>query len=290
MARKLQRRTSELLGGVEPTENLAGTSRLFGQSENLPRVVELQLDAIQLNPDQPRKHFDDEAIASLAQSIERHGLKNPVLVQGDRDQGYVLIAGERRLRAHQLLGKSSIFAIITEGDLDEIALVDNVQRVDLNEVEYARALERLADKHGYTQTDLGKVVGRAQPDIARSLSVLRIADSILAEYMPLAGQIAKTVLYELATVDGEEAQRAIWDALKKTGFSIKAVRNAKAEAGPVPQPTKPPADAAKAATTGIKRLVGGVEKLQAYRAALTPEHRQDLLALRAKVDQLLGDG
>lgn len=288
MARKLQRRTSELLGGVEPTENLAGTSRLFRQSENLPRVVELQLDAIQLNPDQPRKHFDDEAIASLAQSIERHGLKNPVLVQGDRDQGYVLVAGERRLRAHQLLGRSSIFAIITEGDLDEIALVDNVQRVDLNEVEYARALGRLAEKHGYTQTVLGEVVGRTQPDIARSLSVLRIADSILAEYMPLAGQIAKTVLYELATVDGEEAQRAVWDASKKNGFSIKAVRNAKAEAGAAHQPAKPPADAAKAATTGIKRLVGGVEKLQAYRAALTPEHRQELLALRAKVDQLLG--
>src|SRR5918994_165139 len=110
---------------------------LFGTSSNFPRVVEVDLTSIDRNPDQPRQHFDEEDLRGLADSIERMGLKQP---SGGR---YVIAAGERRFRAHQLLGRKTIFAIITDGDIDEIALIENLQRADLDAMEEARAFARL---------------------------------------------------------------------------------------------------------------------------------------------------
>src|SRR5512143_1573075 len=111
---------------------------LFGTTRGVPRIIELDLAEIHTNPDQPRKTFDEEALQELAASIERHGLIQPITVKKLEDgQGYLLVAGERRLRAHEKLGLSRIVALVTKGDADEIALVENLQRQDLDPLEEA---------------------------------------------------------------------------------------------------------------------------------------------------------
>ena len=171
MSRKFERKTRELLGtAAEPAGAMAGgltvgSDRLFGTSAGFPHVVELDLARVHRNPDQPRRHFDEAELRSLASSIERHGLQNPILVHPLPQGEYLLIGGERRVRAHEMLGRKTVFAILTSGDPDEIGLIDNVQRVDLNAVEYAAALARLIDKHGYTHDELAAVVGRDRTDV-----------------------------------------------------------------------------------------------------------------------------
>src|SRR5258706_11905861 len=101
---------------------------MFGASADLPRIIEIDLDQIQFNPDQPRKYFDEQSIAELAASIEAQGLLQPILVKRGAGESYIIVAGERRVRAHQKLERATIAAIVTEGDSEEIALIENIQR------------------------------------------------------------------------------------------------------------------------------------------------------------------
>ena len=149
---------------------------LFGTSANFPRVVEVDLTSVDRNPDQPRQHFDEEDLRSLADSIERMGLKQPILVKQAAGGRYVIAAGERRFRAHQLLGRETIFAIITDGDIDEIALIENLQRADLDAMEEARAFARLLERHKYTHEELGRIVSKSQGEIARTLATLKLPE------------------------------------------------------------------------------------------------------------------
>lgn len=98
----------------------------FQTSPDLPRIVKIDLDRLTPNPDQPRKQFDETALQELAASIEKHGLIQPVTVKEVDGDTFMLVAGERRYRAHQLLGRTTIAAIITQGNPDEIALIENL--------------------------------------------------------------------------------------------------------------------------------------------------------------------
>lgn len=93
---------------------------MFGASADLPRIIELDIQQVEANPDQPRKFFDESALMELAQSIEAKGLLQPVLVKVLEGERYMIVAGERRFRAHQLLSRPTIAAVITEGDTDEV--------------------------------------------------------------------------------------------------------------------------------------------------------------------------
>jgi ParB family chromosome partitioning protein len=106
---------------------------LSGLSPEMPRIIEIELTKLRPNPDQPRKRFNEETIKELASSIEQHGLIQPISVVPDPESqdGFVIVAGERRYRAHQHLEKPTITAIITKGNSDEIALIENIQREDL---------------------------------------------------------------------------------------------------------------------------------------------------------------
>ncbi|HYH22262.1 MAG TPA: ParB/RepB/Spo0J family partition protein, partial [Azospirillum sp.] len=161
MSRKLERTSTQIFQKAAQR----GGDALFGLSADFPRLIEVDLARIARNPDQPRKRFDEDSLNELAQSIDRHGLKQPILVQEDGDGGYRLVAGERRLRASALLGRKTIFAIVTEGDPDELALIENIQRVDLDAMEQAGAFARLIERHGYTHEALGRVIGRSQADV-----------------------------------------------------------------------------------------------------------------------------
>ena len=150
--------------------------------EKFDKIVEISIDLIDPNPFQPRKAFDDEGLSELADSIKQQGLIQPIALRkvGDR---YQIISGERRTRATKIAGLSTIKAQVFE-DLDdkamaEWALIENIQRVDLNPVEIARSYQQLIDKHGYKHEDLAKIVSKSRSAITNSLRLLKLPEQVL---------------------------------------------------------------------------------------------------------------
>lgn len=303
MSRKFERKTRELLGGAaEPAGMVAGgltvgSDRLFGTSAGFPHVVELDLARVRRNPDQPRRHFDEAELRSLASSIERHGLQNPILVRPLPQGEYLLIGGERRVRAHEMLERKTVFAILTSGDPDEIGLIDNVQRVDLNAVEYAAALARLIDKHGYTHDELAAVVGRDRTDVTKLLAIMGLPAEIREEYATQFAHVSRSVMIEIAAAPAELQDR-LWERAKD-GASVKAVRQAKREHanGGVAEDTPPDSgqepdakEAVRALQASVKRILRDVAVVREQRRFLDPDNRDRLVQLRAEIDAILEGG
>ncbi len=187
---------------------------MFGASADLPRIIELDLDKVQPNPNQPRKMFDEVSLREIADSIEATGLLQPILVKPlDGLAGvYEIVAGERRYRAHGLLGRATIAAVIASGNTDEIAIVENVQREDLKPMELAESLDRLMHTHGYTQDVVAKVIGKARTTVTELLSLNKLPESIKAECR--TSDIAtKSFLIQLVKLD-DAAQIVAWERCK----------------------------------------------------------------------------
>lgn len=143
-------------------------------------IVELKINDISPNADQPRKQFDQDKLQELAASIRENGVIQPIIVC-KAEKGYKIVAGERRWRASRMAGLSVIPAIVrdlTNLQVLQHALIENIQRQDLNPLEEALALDKLITDHEMTQESLAKVVGRSRPAIANTLRLLNLPDSI----------------------------------------------------------------------------------------------------------------
>jgi ParB family chromosome partitioning protein len=273
---------------------------LFGTSANFPRVVEIDLTSVDRNPDQPRQHFDEEELRSLADSIERMGLKQPILVKQAAGGRYIIAAGERRFRAHQLLGRATIFAIITDGDLDEIALIENLQRADLDAMEEARAFARLIERHSYTHEELGRIVSRSQGEVARTLATLKLPDEMLREYSSFRKTISKSILQELAFIDDPALRQDLWEEAKAGKLTIRGLRETKKNPAAIRERggKTPEADASTTdvlnkllanAEKNIKRASSDIAVLKQRKAKLTDQQREAFRALRDQLNELIGD-
>ena len=151
----------------------------------IPRAAvglrDIPVDAILPNPLQPRTHFDEQELEELAQSIREHGLLQPVLVSQRRDGTFQLITGERRWRAAQLAGMPSVPAMVKEATPQaslEMALVENIQRRDLNPLEEAHAFRQLIDEHGLTQEKLGQRIGKSRVAVTNTLRLLQLPEPV----------------------------------------------------------------------------------------------------------------
>ena len=141
----------------------------------------LPLNEIVPNREQPRKTFDEAALAELAQSIEQHGILQPLLVRPLPSGSYQLVAGERRWRAARMCKLTEVPVVIKElsdNEAMELAIIENLQREDLNPIEEAEGLQALADKCGYTQEEIAASVGKSRPAIANSLRLLRLPEEV----------------------------------------------------------------------------------------------------------------
>jgi ParB family chromosome partitioning protein len=153
-----------------------------GYLKELPSggVEEIEIAKIKTNPFQPRREFDEEAIKELSQSILKYGLLQPVVLIKDGN-GYILVAGERRLRATKLLGEELIKAIIVDyskEDLREYALIENIQREDLNPIEIAYSLQSLIEEHGFTHEELAETISKSRTYVTNLLRILNLPEFV----------------------------------------------------------------------------------------------------------------
>lgn len=163
------------MGSVSPFEQ-----KIY-ESVNREEIMELNLDDLRPNPYQPRKVFQDEALTDLANSIREHGVFQPIIVKKSQVKGYEIIAGERRVRASKLAGKTTIPAIIrtfTDSEMMEIALLENLQRENLSAIEEAAAYHSMIEKLHLTQDELSKKVGKSRSHITNMLGLLRLPGDV----------------------------------------------------------------------------------------------------------------
>jgi ParB family chromosome partitioning protein len=189
-------------------------------------LVSVPIDAIRPNPQQPRFSIDDDSLAELAASIREHGLIQPLIVTHTelpgKAMGYQLITGERRWRAARRAGLDAVMVIIKEAapqEMLELALVENVQRADLNPLEEAQAYRQLMDDFGLTQEQVANRVGKSRVAIANTLRLLRASEAV--KRVLLAGDIREGHARALLALDNEEAQEAALAVVLKQELNVR---------------------------------------------------------------------
>jgi ParB family chromosome partitioning protein len=197
-------------------------------------ALEIPLELIQPNRQQPRQHFDQGAIAELATSITAHGVLQPIVVSRTPD-GYELIAGQRRVLAARVAGKTTIPAVVREDATDrlELALIENLQRTDLNAIETARAYKLLMETYGLTQEQLAERISKSRSAVANTLRALA-APQVLQDAVQ-DGKITEGHLRALLSLPLSDAVRALGEILAK-GMSV---REAEGLARKMVHPTHP---------------------------------------------------
>lgn len=184
--------------------------------------MEIPIDLISANPDQPRKLFEDKELMELSDSIKEFGVIQPIIVKRDNKGLYIVIAGERRLRAATLAGLKKIPAIVRDADQKDaalLALVENVQRENLNYIEEAVAYKKLMDEYGLTQSEIAKRVGKQQSTISNKIRILVLPEDIqnvLAE-----NQLTERHARALLKVSDNKIRKLILTRIIEHGLNVK---------------------------------------------------------------------
>ncbi|NRS50491.1 ParB/RepB/Spo0J family partition protein [Brevibacillus sp. HB2.2] len=194
------------------------TSNLIEEGE---QVKEVSINEIRPNPYQPRKEFEQSAIEELAQSIKEHGIIQPLIVRKSI-KGYELVAGERRLRAAKLAGLKEVPVVVkayTDQQLMEIALIENLQRENLNPLEEAEAYDKLISHHDYTQEQLAQKIGKSRPHVANMLRLLQLPEKI--RKMVSAAELSMGHSRALLGVTDKKIQQQLANDVVEKGLSVR---------------------------------------------------------------------
>ena len=186
-------------------------------------IAYIDINDIKPNSTQPRKIFDEEKLQELASSIEEHGLIQPVVLR-KVSKGYEIVAGERRWRAARLIGIKELPCIIRELTDEEnmlLAIIENMQREDLNPIEEAEGISQMMETYGLTQEQVSKSLGKSRPYIANSLRLLKIADKV-KQYV-INGDLSSGHARALAAIADEARQIALADIAVKQGLSVREI-------------------------------------------------------------------
>ncbi|GAB1580236.1 ParB/RepB/Spo0J family partition protein [Phyllobacterium phragmitis] len=233
------------------------------ESRKAPFPLERQvpIEFISRNPRNPRRVFTDAELEDLAQSIREHGVVQPVVVRpapGSPDR-YELIAGERRWRAAQRAGLDALPIILRDVDdrvALELAIIENVQRADLNPVEEAAGYQQLIEEHGYTQADLAQVIGKSRSHVANTLRLLKLPDNV--QDMITDGSLSAGHARCLITADNPVG---LAERIVREGLSVRqaeALAQAEGKGGTEPKAEKAPAVEKDADTKALEKLLSDV--------------------------------
>ena len=185
--------------------------------------VVLPINQVEPNKNQPRKNFDEDALQELADSITQHGIVQPLVVT-KQDGYYEIIAGERRWRAAKLAGLKEVPVVIKEftpQEIMEVALIENIQREDLNPVEEAKAYQHLIEEYSLKQEDVAKKVSKNRSTITNSLRLLKLPDEILS--MLVSGDISGGHARALLSIDDPEKQKKLAQKIIKESLSVREI-------------------------------------------------------------------
>ena len=283
--------------------NGSAAAQLCGSNIRSPRrIIEVPVGNIERDPNQLRKRFDAQAIEDMAKTIKDKGLINPIQVVRVDENRFRLVAGERRWLACQSLGMETIPAILRDGssDADEIAIIDNVQRVDLNLLELSDGIYRLIQRHDYTQGQVGQLIGRHRVDVNGLLALQRLAPSIREEYHVHADKIGARHLIEIARESGEAVQLQLWERAK-AGMTVvdlqverqhgqASAHQAEGEGEESEgAAAKPPKSVDQKMVSFFNRTTRHLTVLGQNRGLLSDSHRQSLVELKRQIEDLLGE-
>lgn len=200
------------------------------QSKSENGVLEVDIDKIKPNPNQPRKNFDEDALKELAASIKVHGIVQPIVLNRQPNGEYLIIAGERRWRAARLCGLTKVPAIVknyTDKQIKEISIIENLQREDLNPIEAARAIKQLMDEYNLTQEVVAERIGKSRSNIANTLRLLTLYPDVLK--LVESGKISAGHARALVVVEDQNEQIKLAQTIVSKNLSVrdleKAVRN-----------------------------------------------------------------
>lgn len=227
MAKRLGKGLSALLTGSEEEYDIKNMTAV--SDEETQTATELPITKIFPNVNQPRKVFDEVALNELANSIRMHGVISPIIVV-KQDDGYMIIAGERRWRASKKAGLFTIPAIVrsyTPKQVKEISLIDNLQRENLNPIETALAIKQLMDDYKYTQEEVADRIGKSRPAVANTLRLLTLSSyvtELVSQGKLSAGHARCLVVVENEKAQADLADKCIKDALSVRDFE-KLVKN-----------------------------------------------------------------
>ncbi len=208
------------------------------ENEDKTGVVELKITQIEPDPDQPRKDFDLEKLEWLAESIKIHGVIQPLIVTEQKDGFYRIIAGERRWRASKLAGLTTIPAIVREYSKQqsaEIALVENLQREDLNGIEEAKGYKTLMEEFSLTQQQVAEKVGKSRPAVANALRLLNLPESV--QDMVIYGEISSGHARAISGISDSELQTDLAQKVIAEDLSVRQLEKLIAQMN-VPDPKK----------------------------------------------------
>lgn len=201
-----------------------GLNAIFmeNDAEDNNSTVTLRLSEIEPNKDQPRKEFDDTALADLAESISKHGLLQPILVRPIIGGGYQIVAGERRYRASRMAGLTEVPVIIrelSESETMELALIENLQRENLTPIEEALGYRTLMEEHEFSQEEVSKAVGKSRSAVANALRLLKLPEDILS--MVSEGKISAGHARAILSLDNEKDMSFLADEIIKKDLSVR---------------------------------------------------------------------
>ena len=191
---------------------------------NKKEIVQVKLSNIRPNKNQPRKEFDQDRIKTLSDSIKSVGVLQPIVLKPTGENNYMIIAGERRYRASIMAGKEEIAAVIKDipvKDIMEIALIENLQREDLNAIEEALAFKNLIENYKVTQEELSEAVGKSRPHITNTLRLLNLQKKVIK--MIENGEITPGHGKALLRIENHDEQLKIANRIVKEDLSVRAV-------------------------------------------------------------------
>ncbi len=217
MAKGLGKGLSELFEDTEAAyERVYEKRSAFDYTEEERKNAEdMPLNKISANPNQPRKNFDEQALKELSDSIRKHGVIMPIVVNDNKDGTYMIIAGERRFRATKLAGRNSIPVVIrnySAREIKEISLIENLQREDLNPIEAATAMKQLMVDYKLTQDELAERIGKSRPAIANTLRLLNLCPEVIE--LVAEGKLSAGHARTIVPLPAEDQQTFAREAIK----------------------------------------------------------------------------
>ncbi len=209
---------------VADKKNKIDVRKKIESSQAGDKILKIKIMDILLNPRQPRRTFSEESIKSLAESIKQYGVLQPLVVIKSGDNTYELIAGERRLRASRMAGLTEVPAILKENDYDdqkrlEVALIENIQREDLNDIDEAMSYKELMEEFGLSQDDVASKVGISRSAVANKVRLLKLPEEIVNDIR--SGDLDSGHAKLLLSLENTELQLNTWKKIKEQNLTVR---------------------------------------------------------------------